>query len=86
LATVLRFPNKSLVAVLVRPDGYWIMLTKIGAKDAALQVAYPTLGGAVRERRGSAALCGWRYVGVSDEERLRALGDWRRQTGRGDAA
>lgn len=86
MGDVVTFPGKPLVAVLITPDNFAIMLAKPGAKDASWQTAYPTLADAVREAQAGADLCGWRYIGVFDEERMRALSDWHRQRGRGDAA
>ncbi|SFM91943.1 hypothetical protein [Methylobacterium pseudosasicola] len=86
MGTVVVFPGNPLVGVLVTPDCFAIMLAKPGAKHAAWQTSYSTLEDAVREAQEGAELCGWRYIGVWDEERLRALEDWRHQTDRGSAA
>lgn len=76
MSNVVPFRGRNLVAVRAEPGRFAIMLAKIGEPAAQFQTAYPTLAQAEREAREGAAMCGWRYVGVFDAERIAHLQKW----------
>ena len=77
--TVIIFPGQPLVSVLAAPGRFSVALAKPGERRAIIQVIHPTLEAAERSAREGAEMCGWPFVGIRDEERVRALEDWRHQ-------
>ena len=76
MGAVANFRGKNLVAVLEADGRHHVRLARIGAKVSTTLCSYDTTEDAVREARDVARECGWRFIGVFDEARIREIEKW----------
>lgn len=76
MGAVAKFRGKNLLAVLQFGDRHHVRLARIGAKEATTLCSCETVDDAVREARDVARECGWRFIGVFDEARVREIEKW----------
>lgn len=76
MGSVAKFRGKNLVAVLEASGRHHVRLARIGAKEATTLCSCETVDDAVREARDVARECGWQFIGVFDEARVREIEKW----------
>ena len=75
---VLPWPGEPIVSVQSVGGVYVVMLAKPGEVTATPQCSCATLDEAIENAREGAEMCGWRFVGVLDEEHFWRIADRRR--------